>query len=118
MSDALIGMLIGFGATMLTVIVPVIANWRKNKLESERLDRDLDKIDMETIMTLKKQVNELVVEVAQLQRENREKERRITKLENRLWVAVQYIRTHDPNTPILEQLMDTDELLKKRQAGK
>lgn len=114
MSDALVGMLIAFAGSLLTLIVPVLVNRRKNQIEADRLEAELDKVDMETIIALKRQIKELVEEVKQLQDDNRQKDRRMDKLERKLIIAIEYIRTIDANNPILERLMDTQDLTKQK----
>ena len=114
MSDALIGMLIAFAGSLLTLIVPVLVNRRKNRIEEDRLEAEVDKVGLETIVTLKRQIKELVEEVKQLQDENRQKDRRMDKLERKLLIAIEYIRTIDVNNPILDKLLDTGDLTKQQ----
>ena len=124
MSEAVIGMLIAFAASMLTLIIPVLVNARKNRIETNRLEAELDKIDLETIISLKKQLRELVEENKVIRQETMlsrsEMDKRVAFLEeqqrkyaNGLARAIRFINKNYPGTTVPDFLLDTGELSPK-----
>ena len=117
MSDAIQGMIIAGAFSLLTLIIPAVINWKKNRAtisreeaETDRVKAEMDKIDMETIRELKKQVNELVKENKEIREENKLMERRVEQLEKGLRRAVRYINSKLPNETPPDFLLDTGEL--------
>lgn len=114
MSDALLGMLIAFAGSLLTLIVPVLVNWRKNRIETDRLEAELDKVGLETIVTLKKQIQELVKEGEEMRQKMREMQHEIDVLWKALERSNRFIRNKLPGEDIPDFLQDTGELNKKK----
>lgn len=114
MSDALLGMLIAFAGSLLTLIVPVLVNWRKNRIENNRLEAEIDKLDLETIMTLKRQVRELVKENEEMQKRMKEMQHEIDVLWKALERSNRFIRNKLPGENIPDFLQDTGELNKQK----
>lgn len=118
MSEAVVGMLIAFIASMLTLVIPVIVNARKNRLETDRLEKELDKIDLQTIIDLKKQVKDAIAENKTMQMEYKENlsemNKRVLFLEeetrryaNGLARSIRFINKNFPGTKIPDFLTDT-----------
>lgn len=114
MSDALLGMLIAFAGSLLTLIVPVFVNWRKNRIENNRLEAEIDKLDLETIMTLKRQVRELVKENEEMQKRMKDMQHEIDVLWKALERSNRFIRNKLPGENIPDFLQDTGELNKQK----
>jgi len=126
MSDAIIGMLIAGLGSLLTLIIPAIINHRKNRIEADRLEAELDKLDLETVRTLKQQIRELVeenknihkeykAEIAEINKRIRFLEDELRRYVNGYGRAIRYInKTRDPSETIPDFLIDTQELNPKR----
>lgn len=124
MNEALLGMLITGVVSLLTLIIPVINNWRKNRIEADRLAAELDKVDMETIVALKKQIKELVdenrnihkeykTEIAEINKRIRFLEDELRRYVNGYGRAMRYInKVKAPDETIPDFLLDTGELMK------
>ena len=118
-------MLIAGLGSLLTLIIPALINFRKNRIEADRMEAEIDKIDLETIMTLKKQVKDLIVENRALEQEHKaeiaEINKRIRFLEEELrrYVngyarAIRYInKTKTQDETIPDFLLETNENLRK-----
>ena len=126
MSDAIIGMLIAGLGSLLTLIIPAIINSRKNRIEADRLEAELDKLDLETVRTLKLQIRELVeenktihkeykTEIAEINKRIRFLEDELRRYVNGYGRAIRYInKKRDPSETIPDFLIDTQELNPKR----
>jgi septal ring factor EnvC (AmiA/AmiB activator) len=137
MNDALIGMLGAGVFSLLTIIVTAAVNWRKNRIEADRMEAELDKIDLETVITLKRQIKELIEEnktirqemsdeIKNLHKEYRDEIAEVTKrvrfLEDELRKrvngyarALKYINSKkSPDETIPDFLIDTQERITRK----
>lgn len=106
---------------LVSTFVLGILQWRssvrQNKSKEKSDDASALSINAETLMKLSKRIDEL-------EKRDQEKEKRIDELETEVkkWKraytrAINHIRYKLPNEPVPDFMLDTDELMKKRQDG-
>lgn len=113
MDDVTKGLLIGGILSLLTVIIPAIVNFRKNKAEQHKLFSEADSIDTDTIRKLYEQVNILLEDKIKTNERIENIEKELKRYVNAYARAVRYIHDNISNVEI-PNFMETDPRIKAK----
>lgn len=112
MYDTILVLLVGGGVSLLTAVIPILLNLSKARTEMERTRAESDRIDIDTIITLKKQVIELIQEGDDMRKRLNHLEKEHKRYVNAYARALRHIYDTNPNIELPNFLEDTDPLIK------